>query len=354
MASARPIQLATTKLERLIQFAPSFEGDVVPNTPLRTLPVHPNYIIDVKRVVFMQKEIRRFDRLIALNPSNSDAFFKRANLNYQISDLESAKRDYTRTLDLDPDNTAAMINRGALRRQSGQLIAAIEDYDRAIAIAPNDPDAFRNRGIARELKGDLDGAVSDWTRASKLGDREAEQWVAIAKPVVSQEDYAMNLMLQMHGSGSIPSLPAPHHADDAQSSDGLKPWFKGKIKEYSVALRSNPGDIALLFKRGTEHLQQGNDDLAIADFSNVISKQPSFAKAVFNRAVARRRQGYLRGALGDYDRVITLLPRDRDAYRNRGIVKQLLGSQVGACADWGVAASLGDAEVKKWVSQECQ
>ena len=102
------------------------------------------------------------------------------------------------------------------------------------------------------------------------------------------------------------------------------------------------------------YIQQGNDDLAIADFSNVISSQPGFVKAVFNRAVARRRQGDLKGALSDYDRVIALSPRDRDAYRNRGIVKQLLGSQIGACTDWGVAASLGDVEVKKWVTQECQ
>ena len=165
----------------------------------------------------------------------------------------------------------------------------------------------------------------------------------------------MNLMLQMHGS---PSKTAERRSavvvDDSQLSGTPRSRFTGKLKEYSIALRSNPENISLLFKRGTEHLQQGNDDLAIADFSNVISSQPGFVKAVFNRAVARRRQGDLRGALSDYDRVIALSPRDRDAYRNRGIVKQLLGSQIGACTDCGVAASLGDVEVKKWVNQECQ
>lgn len=346
----RPIEVATIKLERLIAIPGGIDsaGGGGQNQQLQPLPVSPNYMIDVDRLVERQKEIRRLDAFIAANPTSAESHYQRANLHYSVSDFDRASQDYSRTIELRPDLAAAWINRGAIRRKSGDISGAIIDYDQAIALAPSDSDAYRNRGIARELIGDLDGALSDWERAARLGDQDASQWVALARPKLP-----VNLNLEMLTRMHSPNVgPAASHAP-------VKPMviptaLTGRLKQLTLALASKPRDPQLLLQRGTELLKTGQPDQAIIDFTSVLQASPNSQRAMFNRAVARRKIGDLNGALADYDRAIQLAPKDRDAYRNRGIVKQMLGSLSGACADWGMALALGDQEVKTWIRDECR
>jgi tetratricopeptide (TPR) repeat protein len=339
------IQVAAVKLERLIEMPAFFDGSQSsPSRPLGQLPVGPNFMIDVDRLVKRQQEIRRLDSLIAANPANASAHYQRANLSYSISDLDGAAQGYSRVLELQPDYAAAFVNRGAIRRKMGDLSGALRDYDSAIALAPRDPDAYRNRGIARELIGDLSGALSDWDRAASLGDQDSKQWLLAAAP--RSVDLNIESLTRMHSAprvapGLVSALSRPAAPDP-------------KVNKLTVALMSKPQDAALLLQRGTAFLRSGRFDQAVADFTAVLGVNPASVKAIFNRAVARRQLGDLNGALVDYDRVIQLSPKDGDAYRNRGIVKQQLGSLSGACADWGVAQALGDAEAKAWIRDECR
>jgi len=341
------IRIATVKLERMIEIpsgldsAPPFEKQ-----SLQSLPVHPNFMLDVDNLSQMRREIRRLDALIASNPNQSSSHYLRGNLHYRVSDLESAQRDYSRSLELQPSHVAALVNRGAVRRKTGDLAGAIIDYTQAITLSPADRDAYRNRGIARELSGDIEGAHLDWQRAAQLGDDDASQWLALAS-LNQGPDLATQSLIRMHQPNPVPTIGT------GQSTTGSTS-MEGRLKKINLALMSRPTDIKLLYQRGTEFLKQGNLELAIGDFSTILQIAPTSIKALFNRAVARRQAGDLERSLSDYDKVIELSPQDHDAYRNRGIVKQLLGSQAGACADWGTAAALGNADAKYWVNQECK
>ncbi|WP_254942731.1 tetratricopeptide repeat protein [Cyanobium sp. A1C-AMD] len=342
----RPIQLATAKLERLIELPAGIEqGLPTPRQDLQALPVNRNFMVDVERLTQTQKDIRRFDTLIALNPNSPSAHYQRANFHYSVSDFTSALRDYSRSLELNPSQMAALVNRGAIRRKTGDLTGAIHDYDQAIQLAPGDSVAHRNRGIARELIGDLEGAIADWQRAATLGDDEARQWIALASS--SQVlDSPVQALIQMHERNQ-PQKPA------AQSLP-FPAAINARLQNLTVALMSKPRDMQLLYQRGTELLKGGALEQAIADFSAILQAAPNSIKAIFNRAVARRQAGDLDGSLADYSRVIELAPQDHEAYRNRGIVKQMLGSQTAACADWGTASALGNSEAKTWVRNECK
>jgi Flp pilus assembly protein TadD len=239
------------------------------------------------------------------------------------------------------------VNRGAVRRKLGDINGAISDYDQAIKLAPSDSDAYRNRGIAKEISGDIEGAQTDWRQAARLGDQEAKQWIALAKPQV--DDLGILALTRMHS----PDRAMPQSTDPAKTVY-LPSGLNNKLQKLTLALMSKPSDPALLFKRGTELLKQGQADLAIVDFTKVLRTSPQSVKVIFNRAVARRQTGDLSGALEDYNQVVELAPKDREAYRNRGIVQQLLGSRSAACADWGIASALGDQEVRSWIRDECR
>ena len=344
----RSVQVAALKFERLIDSSslPSFSGAGQGNT-LQQVPPSSSFMVDVEKIVQRQREIRRLDVQIALNPSSADAFYDRANLHYSISSLDNASSDYSRSIELKPSNSAAWINRGAVRRKLGDVVGAIADYDQAINLSGSDPDAFRNRGIAREITGDMEGAISDWRRAASLGDPDSGKWIALASQKLG--DHNIQILTRMHTSPDSvsPVLPLGKPLVMPASMDG-------RLNQLTIALMSKPSDPQLLFERGTVLLRQGRYSLAIDDFSVALKATPQSARLIFNRAVARRQSGDLQGAIIDYDKVLSITPRDRDAYRNRGIVRQLLGSLSAACADWGVALALGDKEVATWVRDECR
>jgi tetratricopeptide (TPR) repeat protein len=343
----RSVQVAAIKLERLIA-EPSIStfSEPEPRTPLDQVPVNKNFMFDVDKVVHMQREIRRLDAQIALNPTSADAFYYRANLHYSVASLEKASVDYGRSVELKPSNTAAWINRGAVRRKLGDIAGAIRDYDQAINLSSSDSDAFRNRGIARELSGDLDGAMADWARAAAMGDSDAAGWLAAAKQ--QSADLGVQILTRMHTQPSNASSSAPFVKPLSV------PSLDGPIRQFNIALMSKPRDPQLLFQRGTELLRQGHHALAIEDFNLALKTSPKSVRLIFNRAVALRLAGDLQGAMNDYNTVISLSPKDADAYRNRGIVRQMLGSQSGACADWGVALALGDQAVGSWIKEDCR
>ena len=348
-SSGRGVLVATLKFERLVTPDLPFDAPQAAGAPYEAKP-SANFMLDVNRMTREQKGIRKMNLLIAANPFRAANYIARGNLYYRISAYSEALQDYSRALQVNPTSTSALVNRGAVRRKTGDLTGAIADYDSALALMPADVAALRNRGIARELLGDTEGAFQDWAEAASLGDGDAAKWIALSKPQLPAMSMPVQTLLQMHSSqaglAEQSAVENPISAEDFNVSQ--------RSRELTLALLSDPSDHVLLLRRGTELLKRGSLSLAIKDFSSVLRLMPNSLKATFNRAVARRKVGDLSGALADYDRVIQLDPEDSDAYRNRGIVKQMLGSQAGACADWGVAAALGEKEVKPWIQSDCQ
>lgn len=240
------------------------------------------------------------------------------------------------------------MNRGALKRKNGDVVGAIKDYNLAISISPNDSDAFRNRGIAREAIGDLDGAQLDWIQASRLGDNEAQRWV-VPSSNNSTGDISLLSLVRMH------STPLAVRVEPTQV---IQRNIQNEPKQIStkllLAIKSDPSNPLLLYRRANEFIKIGRYDLAIIDFSDVLKKGPNNTRALFNRAVAKRQLGDLNGALSDYNKVIQISPNDHEAYRNRGILFQILGSMSSACVDWGIAFAYGNQDVKEWIDKECR
>ena len=119
-----------------------------------------------------------YQRLIDLDPNNSNSYYTRATAKKQYGDFEGAMADFTRAAEL-RSSASGYIQIATFRKEHGDAAGAIVEYDKAIALCdrqiagtakidPQSPlgnDPYFSRGYAKELKGDLDGALADYSQA---------------------------------------------------------------------------------------------------------------------------------------------------------------------------------------------
>ena len=96
-----------------------------------------------------------------------------------------------------------------------------------------------------------------------------------------------------------------------------------------------PAKLAMdYFVSGGAHLEKGNLDQAIADYTEAIRLKPDFFAAYLNRGTAQRKKGEVDPAIADYTKAIQLKADLYDAYTLRGICYGKKGLYEEAVADY--------------------
>jgi len=76
--------------------------------------------------------------------------------------------DFDRAIAIDPKNANAYTQRGSLYQLFGELDRAIADLTTAVALNPNNAEAYLNRGFAFEKKDEPDRAIADFRKALEI------------------------------------------------------------------------------------------------------------------------------------------------------------------------------------------
>ncbi|MDB9518112.1 tetratricopeptide repeat protein [Roseofilum reptotaenium CS-1145] len=95
--------------------------------------------------------------------------------------------------------------------------------------------------------------------------------------------------------------------------------YLGAIDLLTCLIESDPICADHYNNRGYAYFQDGEVELAIADYSQAIQLNPTLDRAYNNRANAYARLGDLYAALLDYDQTLDLNPLKIQAWINRGI-----------------------------------
>jgi tetratricopeptide (TPR) repeat protein len=112
------------------------------------------------------------------------------------------------------------------------------------------------------------------------------------------------------------------------------------IADYSEAIKLNPKDALAYDNRGTAWRDEGDLHRALADYSEAIRLDPHDAPAYNNRGNIWRESGDNKRAVGDYTEAIRLDPKFALAYSNRALAWSAIGDSDHAIADCTEAIQL--------------
>ena len=149
--------------------------------------------------------LRAFNRALELKPNCLEAYFNRANINFEliehqysieqsapqititqgdspdlkktkqsgIPDFSSVLADYDRVIALDPKMSFAYYNRGNIKNRMRDFEGAIRDYTAALVLEPNFAEAFYNRALTLIYLKNTKDACLDLSKAGELGIQDA-------------------------------------------------------------------------------------------------------------------------------------------------------------------------------------
>jgi len=113
-----------------------------------------------------------YNKLIAINSTNSNYYGNRADCFRNLGDLDKAFADYDKTVELDSTNYLAIFQRGKIRLKKQDITSAIEDYNKALKINEND-NIYVARGIAYGIMIDYQKSIADFDKALEINPQNA-------------------------------------------------------------------------------------------------------------------------------------------------------------------------------------
>lgn len=132
-----------------------------------------------------RRALHCFNKAIALDPKNSDAYEGRGEVFNRIEKESLARIDFDKAITLNPKNTQALFHRALQLRVKNNEKAALADFNQALAAAPNDTEIL---GYRAKLQQDLhhnELAIKDYSRVLEL-DKNAE-WARCQRGLCYQD-----------------------------------------------------------------------------------------------------------------------------------------------------------------------
>jgi tetratricopeptide (TPR) repeat protein len=143
---------------------------------------------------------------------------------------------------------------------------------------------------------------------------------------------------------------------EAYKNSGLAYANQGQyelaIADFNRALELNPRDAEAFNNRGGVYANQGQWDLAFADFNRALELNPSYAEALNNRGGVYANQGRYDLAFADFNRALELNPSYGMAYNNRGWAMLMLGDSTTVCSEAKRACELGVCDLSELTKSE--
>jgi len=160
----------------------------------------------------------------------------------------------------------------------GDYSGAIEMINEAVEIAPTSSAAgfaFDWRGWIHYMQGDFAKALSDLNRAVDSDPGDAIFYVdrAMMNAMVGDHDAALEDYERAIDINTDYHFFADREAFDLSSAEFL-------IRNYTVAIDTNPTDYAAITFRGSQYANIGMWDEAIADYERALDLQPDFTPAI--------------------------------------------------------------------------
>lgn len=129
--------------------------------------------------------------------------------------------------------------------------------------------------------------------------------------------------------------------------------YKGAIKEYDKAIKTDKDYVDAYFNRGSCELALKDFKSALNDFNKTTELDSKYVKAYYSKASVYVSQEKYAEALPALDKTIELDQTIPNALTLRGQIRAQTGNKKGACEDFNKAKEIGDKKAEKYISQFC-
>jgi tetratricopeptide (TPR) repeat protein len=265
--------------------------------------------VGIDQLLLRDQAIDYFDREIAKDPRNADAYWMRARL--RLTDPDRAANDLDRAIQLAPNRARYHLVFGDIHLDKGQLDLAIANFDKAIQIDPGMATAFLRRATARAMKGEVQRMKPDLDEAIRLDPTDYLAWSGRYAYWMHQR----NLENALKDITEVIRLDAKNPVWHLWRGDI---WTRmGKLDQalvdFTEATRLQPNYDFALSKRGIALRALGRYDEAIADFTEAIKLDPKVTWFFVRRGDVWIDKTELEKAIADYSAAIGLEPNKRYA-----------------------------------------
>lgn len=240
-----------------------------------------------------QNALRFFSESIAVNPNFTEAYLKRGQCLVRLRNFDDAIKDFDKAIELKPGDYNAFLERGTTKARNGKHEDAVQDYLQAARLNPELAKQYQagllsaggqDANLEKRVAQTNVGAVHDYEQAMHMFLSEAGSAISTITnhgPVEPKRGIEMEEITQSI-SRSTPAAVLPSSDVVANFEPFANP--EQEIKNVNKALRLDPGNAELLFKRGHLNKQLKRFDNAISDYSQAISTDPMQAKYYLARA----------------------------------------------------------------------
>ena len=131
--------------------------------------------------------ITNYEKALAINPDNHQAWYARGNTLDNLVRLEEAIASYDQAVAIKPDYHQAWSNRGEALSALGRNEEAIASYDQAVAIKPDNHQAWYARGCALRSLGRNEEAIASYDQVVAIKPGSQKAWYNIGVLLCSLE-----------------------------------------------------------------------------------------------------------------------------------------------------------------------
>ncbi|MBU1450905.1 MAG: tetratricopeptide repeat protein [Proteobacteria bacterium] len=114
------------------------------------------------------ESINLFNRGLAINPYDPDAYYLRGTARYLLGQDDQAMADMDQAIAYDPRHAMAHLFRGKIWLRRGQNEKALAQINESLALNPDSPHALYSRSLVYEKMGEHEKAVADMRRHQAL------------------------------------------------------------------------------------------------------------------------------------------------------------------------------------------
>ena len=235
----------------------SFYGNILDQYPDCTIALnnrgccyYNSYLTSVDhktQMIYLNKAISDFTRVIKINNNYSDIYPKIANAEFMAKDYASAIKDFTISIQKDPQNSDWYFTRGLAHCYVNNHLNAIKDFTKSIELNPQKVSAYFNRGLTNFMAKDYSAAINDFSKTLQVDPTNKEVYLNRGLAYYMSEDY-FTAMNDFNKTIELNPQDSQGYFNRANTKVYLKD-YKDAIADYDKTIELNPKDEAAIKNR---------------------------------------------------------------------------------------------------------